>query len=413
MIVLVLLTFLVISFSFSTKAMEVKKWREDLNYLEKELPKQHKNLFHNLQKDKFHKLMSGLKGDLEKLSELEINLRLIEIFAEIGDSHTSFSYKKYLSDYYPISFKKFGDEYRVMTIRKKYKNLLGAKLVAINGQKIETINDKLSAIIIAENKTTIKYKAQQYFNLPEVLSYCGIISDKAYFTFSTDKGQKTISLEREKIKNMKSNSVSVLQYEPSYVIKNANQLFWYEYFKDKKAIYFQYNSCWSRELEKKYRGNDNPNLPSFEKTTTEIINLINNKQVDKFIVDMRFNSGGSSLQGTRFVNKLKNLNKSFNTYVIIGNRTFSSAIINTLDFRNKLNAVLVGEPTMGKANHYGEVKSFVLPNSKLRISYSTKYFEFLKDKNPDSIYPDYNIRTNFEDFIKGKDTILNKIFNEL
>ena len=128
---------------------------------------------------------------------------------------------------------------------------------------------------------------------------------------------------------------------------------------------------------------------------------------------MRFNSGGSSLQGTRFANRLKKLDKSFKSYVIIGNRTFSSAIINTIDFEKKLDAVLVGEPTMGKPNHYGEVRSFVLPNSKIGIRYSTKHFIFLKDKDPDSIYPDYRISTEFEDFINGKDTILNKIFNEI
>lgn len=93
---------------------------------------------------------------------------------------------------------------------------------------------------------------------------------------------------------------------------------------------------------------------------------------------MRFNSGGSSLQGTELIKKLselKNINQKKKLFVIIGKNTFSSAIINILDFKKYTNAIIVGEITSGKPNHFGEVKNFLLPNSRLQVNYSTKYFK--------------------------------------
>ena len=60
------------------------------------------------------------------------------------------------------------------------------------------------------------------------------------------------------------------------------------------------------------------------------------------------------------------------------------------------NAVFVGEETGGKPNHFGEVKSFQLPSSKLPVSYSTKYFK-RTDENMNTITPDVKIELSFSD----------------
>jgi Peptidase family S41 len=71
------------------------------------------------------------------------------------------------------------------------------------------------------------------------------------------------------------------------------------------------------------------------------------------------------------------LNRADVFYVLIGRRTFSSAMMNALQLREQTNATLVGEPTGGTPNSYGEVLSFRLPFSNLVIGYSTKYCELL------------------------------------
>jgi hypothetical protein len=49
-------------------------------------------------------------------------------------------------------------------------------------------------------------------------------------------------------------------------------------------------------------------------------------------------------------------------------------VLNALELQEKTEAIFVGEPTSGSANHYGQYKTLILPNSKIKVHYSTKYF---------------------------------------
>ena len=83
----------------------------------------------------------------------------------------------------------------------------------------------------------------------------------------------------------------------------------------------------------------------------------------------------------------------------------------TLDFKKNTNAIIVGEATSGKPNHFGEVKSFILPNSKIKTYYSTKYFK-RTENNTKTITPDIKIVNSFTDFKAGKDNILSWILKQ-
>ena len=103
------------------------------------------------------------------------------------------------------------------------------------------------------------------------------------------------------------------------------------------------------------------------------------------------------------------LNKKGKLYVIIGRRTFSSAVLNAMDLRNETEAILVGEPTGGKPNHFGEVKNDRLTNSGLRFTWSVKYFT-VTDGDPASIFPDVDVRNTIDDYRAGNDVVLKEIF---
>jgi hypothetical protein len=387
-------------------------WLSDLNYLENELPAEHYNLFFKLEKEEFIKEMDKLKNDLPELSNLDTTLRLAEIFAKIGDTHTAIDNTRFLTEYYPLFLKKFEDGYRVIMTDNQYKKILGAKLIAINNYSIEELKDHFNKIITADNQISIDYRISSFLKLNEVLKYLGIVDSKNEFLFEKDGEKIRINFEPLKIKNMASsnNSLSKLDYQTGYVRSNANQLFWSDYIAAEKMVYFQYNSCWSRELAQKH-GKPNSELPSFAAEESEILNYIKNKEIDKLVIDLRFNSGGDSSQGTELAEKLSKYQDQFETYIIIGADTFSSAIINALDFKKQLDGYLIGTATMGKPNHYGEVRTFNLPNTGLRVSYSTNYFKLLENSDPDSLYPDITVETKFEDFLSGRDSILEIIKN--
>ena len=66
--------------------------------------------------------------------------------------------------------------------------------------------------------------------------------------------------------------------------------------------------------------------------------------------------------------------KSIRLYLVIGRMTFSAGVNFVTDAEMRTNATLVGEPTGGSPNQYGDAVSFELPNSGLRARISTVYW---------------------------------------
>src|SRR5262249_19136415 len=120
-----------------------------------------------------------------------------------------------------------------------------------------------------------------------------------------------------------------------------------------------------------------PDLP-FAQFNAQLWAVFDSRPVERFIIDLRNNAGGDSSVLNPFLASGAARGSRFSTtrpILIIGRHTFSSAIINAVQMRQSPVRV-IGEPTGGSTNHYGNVKTLVLPNSRLSVNYSTQYFAF-------------------------------------
>jgi len=393
------------------------EWREDLNYLKSELPSRYLNLFPELNQAEFSREIEELKFDLAELSQLEITLRIIEIFNKIGDQNLGLDNTSYLREYYPFYLKKFADGYRVMEVNKNYKEILGAKLISINGFSLEELKFKFSGLINTDNQYALESRLQSFLNLTDVLKYLNIVDQNNTFFFQKGENYFNVNFEAEKIENIKANSKQLIEldYQKNELTGKKNQIFYVDYLAAEKMIYLQYNSFdkgFQDKITAEHLGQNDLKNSSFKKMEEKLYNFFNYMEVNKFIIDLRYNSGGDYRPGLKLAEKLAAYKDTLRFYVIIGKDTYSTAILNALNFKYKLNAYLVGYPTLTKVNHFGEVKSFRLPNSKLKISYSTKYYQILEKSDPDSLYPDIMVEQEFEDFLNGKDTVL-KLINTI
>jgi C-terminal processing protease CtpA/Prc len=175
--------------------------------------------------------------------------------------------------------------------------------------------------------------------------------------------------------------------------------YWYSYLDTYKTLYLKYNSC------------QNMSSQSFSDFAQGIQDFMATHIVEKFVIDVRNNGGGSSgIISSLFFLQSSALNQKGKLFVITGRQTFSSALMNAIQFRQNTNCLLIGEPTGGKPNSYGEVLSFTLPNSGVVVQYSTKYFQMMDD-DPLSLYPDNDIELSIQDFAQGKDPVMDFILN--
>lgn len=126
-------------------------------------------------------------------------------------------------------------------------------------------------------------------------------------------------------------------------------------------------------------------------------------------VPLRLNGGGDFALGRRYllpvIQSRPALSHPGGVYVITGPGTFSAAMVNALDLRRRAGAVLVGEATGARPNSYGEHGELRLPNSGLRVSYSTRYLRFGADADT-AVVPDRSIRPTWEEFRAGRDPVL-------
>ena len=98
-------------------------------------------------------------------------------------------------------------------------------------------------------------------------------------------------------------------------------------------------------------------------------------------------------------------------FCLIGENTFSSAILNAVSLKDDARFTLVGTPTGGSINHYGEIKSFTLPESKWEVYYSTKYFKMSR-KYDGPIRPDVTVTRTIEDYVSGRDAEMEYCLSE-
>jgi hypothetical protein len=103
-----------------------------------------------------------------------------------------------------------------------------------------------------------------------------------------------------------------------------------------------------------------------------------------------------------------------NAYFLVGEGTFSSAILlSTIVGDNKL-FPLVGQPTRGRPSHYGETLVLKLPNTGVICRISCKKF-FRPDTSrdaEDALFPDVEIWPTFEDIRCGRDPVLEWVLRD-
>jgi hypothetical protein len=285
-----------------------------------------------------------------------------------------------------------------------YEALLGKKLTAINGTPIDVIIDSLSTLLVQDNQSLIKYHIPRMLTWSQLLSHFGFSdTEKVTLHIANETGaeeQIPIHLPASlgEMVDIRVESVPLgWQDQKSYFREH--------YFEGENIYYIQYNRCWSREVEEDYgSGATALFMPSFKEFEKQVFQVLRKKEVDKLIFDLRFNSGGHPAQGKAFIEKLRKakLKGEGSFYLLLGRKTSSEALINAVDFMNSGQTILVGEETGGRPNHFGEVRRFVLPESGLIVSHSTRYFSLLDEDLP-TISPDVDAPESFDLFLKGVD----------
>ncbi|GAB6170155.1 S41 family peptidase [Clostridium carnis] len=366
-----------------------EKWIEDLEELKEKLTREHKNLFFNISKKDWENKIEDLKKIINLLDYNDMKVELSKIVASIKDAHTSITFPiKYII---PLEFFYFKEGIYIINTTEEYKSILYKKIISINDIKIDEVIREVEKVISYENKYFLKCQLVKYIQSVEVLYGLCIIDDINSISLEVEDSNNFI--EKITIYPKAYNDIKYVSKDNIHIYEENSSLnYWFKVLEDNE-IYIKYNSC--RE----------DNIDTIYNKIKETIKIIKLNNIQRVVIDFRNNSGGDSTliePLLEYIKENKIINKKGNLFIVIGRETFSSALLNVYEFKNKTNAILVGEPTGGKPNCYGEVKRFVLKNSGFNVSYSTKYYKLIEDDNLDSLYPDIELSNSIIDYINYK-----------
>lgn len=382
-------------------APRVEQWRADLAYLSDFLPRLHVDPFTMLSEDDFRSQVEELDADLFALSDAQIELRLMEVVASLGDAHTTLVSATRPATL-PVAFEFFGEELRVMAIDDRFDEILGGVVTEVGGYDLSRVLAELRRLIPCETESWFRHRAPQFLSQPALLHTMGFSeSDSAIaLTARTEEGiDLTVAVTSPEPGQPMEIAIAAPPEENKPLYLSNFVPYWSTLLEGGRTLYIQYNQC-----------REDPTRPLAE-FVEEIDGALEENAIDRVILDLRLNSGGSSYlfqPVLRSVAAWRSKAKAGDCYVITGPGTFSAACLNALTFRKATGALVVGEPMGNKPNRFGQLNAMELPNSGLRVQYATKHFVMMEG-DPPMLVPDIPASPSWDDHMAGRDVALEKI----
>ena len=364
---------------------------EDLEYIKNTLPEKHINIFSKISRNEFYTIINTIKSKADFLNLETFTNELFKLTVAIDDEHTIIEPLHQII--VPIKFEMFTEGIFVTEIDSEYSNFLLREVVAINERPINDVVNDFKKIIQSHNKSYFDVFLLLYLNNATVLKGLGTLNVENEITYTLRSESGNTSTVRFDITNVNKKMVKAV-VNPQ---KTGNN-YYYKYDSVRNEIYFNYSKCRNDE-----------SYP-FANFNADLFKFIDKAKPEKIILDLRYNSGGNSTILNPFFKKIKRsyLNKPGKFYVLIGKETFSSALLNAVELKRKYKTILVGEQTAGSINHYGEILNFQLPKTKIKVIYSTKYYEIWKGNNG-ALNPDIKINYSIENFKQNRDEAIEYI----
>jgi hypothetical protein len=313
----------------------------------------------------------------------------------------------------PVECYWFKEGLYIIKAEKNYKDLLGSKVTAIEGKSPEQFFEGLKPILSRDNPQTLKGMAIMRMRHTSLVHAMGLSTspDNLMIAVTDKAGQsKKITLpgssnipSRRLWDGLPSDWVALeneIPRKPLY-LKDAYNYYWFEYLPNEKTVWFQYN----RVLEK-----DSEPYPGF---LDKLFSFIEKNPVDKLVIDVRNNNGGNGEWSYPLIYKIiksEKINQHGKLFVITGRKTFSAAGICIGLLEKHTNVIFAGEPAATSPNFIGEEFEFELPYNHLWGNISDREHHYANAVDyrvwiPPTIYAE----PTFEDFVKGKDLVWERI----
>lgn len=367
----------------------------DLRVLEETLSRIHP-LFLDGTPAEFETAMNEARKSLAQQSPLTVNdfRRAAQTaVSSLSDAHTTV---------YAVTE---NDRYRVDYAEMKN---AGYEIAAVNGVPYEEFFRENSRLVSYEAESWADYQFEGYLNSASGLTYLGFSTDGFTLTYSNGEEEVTKSYT----------DADFLPYDEYMALNEAyyessESFVSYEIDEEKSLAVLTLEAC---------KFND-----EYCQTLRELFTEVKERGIRNVAVDLRGNSGGSSMVANEFIryldvdryrgdgmkwrlgrflldipvevtenDRISDLTFTGKSYILTSASSFSSAMLFALYFKDNSLGTIIGEAPGNAANGCGDITRFRLPNSGLILQCSTKIFT-RPSEDPDDLFVEPDIPCSSEE----------------
>ena len=385
------------------------QWLQDLKILDSHIRNRHINPFFHNDERGYTDLYDQAHEYLNSTTTIDtdiINGYIERLVAYTGDGHSFVSGRSARYGVYPFYLKWFGDDLYIKMVDQARKNLLGAKVLALDDVKLPQANDLMRPFSPHVNKSSFKRESVSLYGHPGLLFAAGISqsADEIKLQLELSDGKRVTQLFVENTSGQDPDYAVLRESDklktPLYRHK-ANKKQWLKYLPDEDALYVHHGLVVEEEAG------------DISRFTGQITDAINSHTPNKLIIDLRNNPGGNSYLNAQLINAITNtpqINQRGQLFVLTNQNTFSAAINFAGNMEMRTKAIFIGEKVGDTATFTGESgpkAQWGLPNSHIvaNLSFSEWNATFDYDQR-NSVGLDIPVTLTLNDFVTARDPVL-------
>lgn len=335
----------------------------------------------------------------------------------------------------PCRFYRFSDGFHVLRARPACAELLGAKLVAVDGHPAEEVAQRMYEYFGGPRNHYDQFAAVFFLESPPLLHAAGLAQSSERLRLRArlrDGSERELTIAADPPDADAPRVYSDSYLSPQRIEHEAADwaallpadaplpLFLRDYATPFQSVPLDGGAIHYVQLRS---NSDEPGHPIGEflrRVEREIVA----ERPRAIVLDLRLDQGGNLLETTGFMRRLPTLTDSIeHVYVLTGAWTFSAGIVNLALLKEHAGGKLrvIGEPVGDRVRFWAEGGTLQLPHSKLAIGYATGLHDYaascfgqagcfwilwLYPTRVASFDPDLRVGYAFDDYVQLRDPVL-------
>ncbi len=402
------------------------EWRQDIDTLASVIERHHPKPWERIAREDFMLRKEQIKDNLADWSKEKIVVELMKLVASLRDGHTDIVLNNQVGFnlWFPVRMERFYDGIFVIATDLLHQELLGAEVLKIGNVEADEAYQQVAQIVSMDSGTGACWRTANYLPNAVILKVLGIVQNEKRLNLEITDARGTIKdaelpsapwrMQNNWIWNKTAaptgNPVKTIYDDhlsqlPPYLARMIPSRipYWFAYYPEQKLLFLQWNAVtnWSQD--------------PFSEFTRKVFRAFdeNLKEIDKFVIDLRFNEGGNGYLLPPFVQEFI-LRRDYlprgKLFIVAGGATFSAAPNFIGQMLKQTSVITVGDIAPGPLNWCSDVLSFVLPHSKLIFNVSSMFWMTGHPMDKRGCYPpDVYLPQTYSDYVSWRDKPLEAI----